>query len=130
MTRDGQGVPRINEYAQDIHASARILFRLIEEILDYSKLESGKATIEENEVNLAEIVRQCATMIATRAAKGEVTLSLDLPAELPHVRGDYRRLLQIVLNLLTNAVKFTPPRGEVAVRAALEGGWRALPHRG
>jgi PAS domain S-box-containing protein len=120
MTRDGQGQPRINEYAQDIHASARILFRLIEEILDYSKLESGKATIEEDEVNLGEIVRQCATMIATRAAKGQVTLSLDLPADLPRVRGDYRRLLQIVLNLLTNAVKFTPPGGGIAVSAALE----------
>lgn len=120
MTRDSRGDPRINEYAQDIHSSARILFRLIEEILDYSKLESGKANIEENEVNLAEIVRQCATMIAARAAKGEIALSLELPIDLPRVRGDYRRLLQIVLNLLTNAVKFTPPSGRVTVTASRE----------
>lgn len=120
MTRDGGGEPRINEYAQDIHSSARILFRLIEEILDLSKLESGKANIEDNEVNLAEIVRQCATMLAARAAKGEIVLSLELPADLPRVRGDYRRLLQILLNLMTNAVKFTPPGGRVTVTASRE----------
>jgi PAS domain S-box-containing protein len=119
MTRDGQAEARIHEYAQDIHSSARILFRLIEEILDLSKLESGKASIEDNEVNLAEIARQCATMLAARAAKANVELALEIPADLPRVRGDYRRRLQIVLNLLTNAVKFTPAGGRVSV-----GAWR------
>ncbi len=121
MTRDRQDETRIHEYAEDIHTSAGLLFRLIEEILDYSKLESGKSTIDESEVNLAEIVRQCATMLATRAAKGAVALVLDLPPDLPRVRGDYRRLLQIVLNLLTNAVKFTPPGGDVRVATGPDG---------
>jgi PAS domain S-box-containing protein len=120
MTRDNAGVARVNEYAGDIHASARILFRLIEEILDYSKLESGKATVDDVAVDLAEIMRQCVTMLSARAAKGEIDLQLSLPADLPRVRGDQRRLLQIVLNLLTNAVKFTPAGGKVAVTADRE----------
>ncbi len=115
MTRDSEPQARIHEYAEDILSSARILFHLIEEILDYSKLESGKTQIEESEVNLAEIVQQCTTMLAGRAAKGDIALVLQTPANLPRVRGDKRRLLQIALNLLTNAVKFTPAGGKVTV---------------
>jgi len=120
LTRATAGESRIHEYAGDIHASARILFRLIEEILDYSKLESGKATIDEAAVDLAEIMQQCTTMLSARAAKGEIGLQLSVPPDLPRVRGDQRRLLQIVLNLLTNAVKFTPPGGQVSVSAVHE----------
>lgn len=120
MTRQESGANRVNEYANDIHASAGILFRLIEEILDYSKLESGKAHIEENQVDFAEIIKQCITMVSARAQKGEIDLTTALAADLPLVRGDYRRLLQIVLNLLTNAVKFTPPQGSITVKAGLE----------
>jgi PAS domain S-box-containing protein len=120
MTRADAGLARINEYAGDIHASAHILFRLIEEILDYSKLESGKATIDDGIVDLGEIMRQCVTMLSSRAAKGGIDLQLSLPPELPRIRGDQRRLLQIVLNLLTNAVKFTPAGGKVSVSAAFE----------
>ncbi len=122
MTRERAEESRVHEYATDIHSSARILFRLIEEILDYSKLESGKATIDEIRVDLAEIMQQCTTMLSARAAKSEIALEIDLPPDLPQVRGDPRRLLQIVLNLLTNAVKFTPPGGKVAVSASLEPG--------
>ncbi|MBI2253978.1 MAG: PAS domain-containing sensor histidine kinase [Proteobacteria bacterium] len=120
MTRNSDPGSRIHEYAGDIHASARILFRLIEEILDYSKLESGKAIIEESAVDLAEIMRQCVTMLSARAAKGDIALELALPPDLPRVRGDQRRLLQIVLNLLANAVKFTPAGGKVSVSAGCE----------
>ncbi|MDY0870293.1 PAS domain-containing sensor histidine kinase [Dongia rigui] len=122
MTRADAQETRVHEYAGDIHASARILFRLIEEILDYSKLESGKATIDEGIVDLAEIMQQCVTMLSARAAKGDIRLHLSLPPDLPRVRGDQRRLLQIVLNLLTNAVKFTPAGGQVSVSAAREPG--------
>ncbi len=120
MTRDTKENGRVNEYASDIHSSAHILFRLIEEILDYSKLESGKAQIDENEVNLGDIVTQCTTMVETRARKGDIGISVDLAPDLPLIRGDYRRILQIVLNLLTNAVKFTPPGGSITVKAAQE----------
>jgi signal transduction histidine kinase len=127
MTRDDRPAARINEYANDIHSSAQILFRLIEEILDYSKLESGKANIEENKVDLAEIIKQCMTMVSARARKGEIELKTEFAANIPFVRGDYRRLLQIVLNLLTNAVKFTPPQGTITVDVSLEkGGGLAL----
>ncbi|MBK8157518.1 MAG: PAS domain-containing sensor histidine kinase [Rhodospirillaceae bacterium] len=120
MTRDAPENARVNEYASDIHSSAHILFRLIEEILDYSKLESGKAHIDENEVNLGEIITQCTTMVSARARKGQIDIDVTLAPDLPMIRGDYRRILQIVLNLLTNAVKFTPPGGAITVKAAQE----------
>jgi len=120
MTNGEPGSGQVNEYANDIHASARILFRLIEEILDFSKLESGKSQIEDNQVDISEIVKQCTMMVAARARKAAVDLNTDIPDDLPRVRGDFRRLLQVVLNLLTNAVKFTPSHGSITIKASLE----------
>jgi PAS domain S-box-containing protein len=118
-TRGNPDLHRFNDYARDIHSSAEILVTLISEILDYSKLESGKSELDEQRVNIAEIVAQCSTMVAERARHGEVRLSTALPSDLPPIRGDRRRLLQVVLNLLTNAVKFTRPGGNVKVAAEI-----------
>lgn len=115
LTKDRPELQRINEYARDIHTSADILVRLISEILDYSKVESGKSALEETEVDFAELIGQCATIVAERARQGEVTLHLPTDTRLPRIFGDGRRLLQVLLNLLTNAVKFTPAGGQVRI---------------
>jgi PAS domain S-box-containing protein len=119
MTRDNADLQRINEYANDIHNSAAILVTLISEILDYSKVESGKLELEEGQVDIAALVDQCATMVAERARQSAIALKIETSPDLPAIRGDQRRLLQIVLNLLTNAVKFTPAGGTVTVATAL-----------
>lgn len=119
MTRDKADLRQINEYAKDIHSSAGILVTLISEILDYSKVESGKMDLEEGLVDFAALIGQCATMVAERARQGEVALQINSSPDLPNIRGDRRRLLQVLLNLLTNAVKFTPPGGSVSVTTAI-----------
>ncbi|MCK6547978.1 ATP-binding protein [Myxococcota bacterium] len=103
------------ECAEVIDLSARTLLGLVDDILDFSKIESGKMPLESVELDLRELVEDCATLSAARAsAKGlEVVTDVD-PALPASVAGDPVRLRQIVLNLLSNAVKFTT-RGEVVV---------------
>lgn len=119
-TRGDGGLDQINDYAKDIHASARILVTLISDILDFAKLESGKSELDEGPVNIGDLIGQCATLVIERARQGGVTLTTPgAGASLPNIRGDRRRMLQILLNLLTNAIKFTLSGGSVAVRAEL-----------
>ena len=121
------GLDQINEYAKDIHASAGILVTLISEILDFAKLESGKSELDEVPVDIGDLIAQCATLVAERARQGGVTLATpETGTHLPTIRGDRRRLLQILLNLLTNAVKFTLSGGKVSVRAELTAGGECI----
>ncbi|MGQ3073614.1 MAG: ATP-binding protein [Ferrovibrionaceae bacterium] len=106
---------RYREYIGDIHASARHLLSLIQDILDLAKAESGRAGVREEEVDLAELATGVLRMLGPRAEEGQVMLRHDWPPALPRVRGESRKLRQILINLLSNAVKFTPAGGEVHV---------------
>lgn len=114
-------VPKYGEYARDIHGAGRHLLTLINAILDLSKSEAGQMTLHAEPMNVAELLHDCARLLQTRAADGNVRLQVDVPADLPAVRADALRLKQILLNLLSNAVKFTLPGGEVHASAALTG---------
>jgi signal transduction histidine kinase len=108
------------EYASDIHNSGRHLLDLINEILDLAKIESGQLSVDFENVDLTEIVSSCYRLMSARAAKGKVALDFALdkvPVAL--VRGEPTRLKQIVLNVLSNAVKFTPPGGRVETSISL-----------
>jgi signal transduction histidine kinase len=109
---------RCADYAHDIHASGRHLLDLINDVLDMSKIEMGHYTLNEQTVDLEEVVRASVGMLAVRAMAGQVTVTCDDFAGL-HLRGDRLAMRQIVLNLLANAVKFTPPGGCVRVGASL-----------
>lgn len=117
----GADVEQINEYARDIYTSAGILVTLINEILDFAKLESGKSELDENRVDVGDLIAQCAPMVFARARQSGIVLTLPTAGDLPVIRGDRRRLLQILVNLLTNAVKFTPAGGTVSVAAEIAG---------
>ncbi len=104
---------RYGEYVSDIHASARHLLSLIQDILDLAKAESGRAGVREEEVDLVELAEGVLRMLGPRAAEGQVTLYWLWPATPPRLRGESRKLRQILINLLSNAVKFTPAGGEV-----------------
>jgi PAS domain S-box-containing protein len=111
------GQMKYADYAKDIHSSGRHLLDLINDILDLSKLEAGKLELRESEVSIRSVVEECLTLIRDRAEKSNVMLISDLEPRLPRLMCDERALKQVVLNFLSNAVKFTPARGEVTLRA-------------
>jgi PAS domain S-box-containing protein len=115
------GNPRYKEYAGDIHSSGKHLLQLINDVLDISKIEAGKAELRDETVEVGEIIEHCAALIHPQATAGSLKVTVDVPPALPCLRGDARALRQILLNLLSNAVKFTPPDGEIRLSARLNG---------
>ncbi|MGB8274200.1 MAG: PAS domain S-box protein [Alphaproteobacteria bacterium] len=113
------GSPRYREYAEDIYQSASHLLAVINDILDISKIEAGKLELYEEDVDLAEVIEICIRLMATRAMEAEVTLETDLPLGLPGLHADSRKVKQVLLNLLSNSVKFTPKGGRVTTSAKL-----------
>jgi len=106
---------RYQEYARDIYSSGSHLLRLIDDILDLSKIEVGRLDLREESLDLGELLVECRRLLMDRARQGEVDLIEHLPADLPMVFVDRLRLKQVLLNLLSNAIKFTPPAGRVTV---------------
>ena len=108
------------EYADDICDSGKHLLQLINDILDLSKVESGMDTLDETDITLYELVNTIRMMVQQRAIKGGVTLTAEVPEALPFLRADERKIKQILLNLSTNAVKFTEPGGQVIIKSWAE----------
>lgn len=123
MTGDMEkfGQPKTQEYAKDIHYSGSHLLRLINEVLDLSKLEVGEIEIAEDEIDVADVIKTCIKMVEGRSIDKKICLSIILKAGLPRLLVDELRFKQILINLLGNAVKFTPPGGEVTVSARVNG---------
>jgi two-component system cell cycle sensor histidine kinase PleC len=115
------GDPRYQDYVKDIHGSGQHLLSLINDILDMAKIEAGKLTLRIEAVSLAEACQDALRLVRTRAEDGELTLLSEVPDTLPVVAADERALKQVLLNLLTNAVKFTPAGGRVRLWARPEG---------
>jgi PAS domain S-box-containing protein len=114
------GRPKYLEYARDIHESGRHLLDLINDILDLAKLEAGKLDLHETEISLGRTIERCFALVWERARQGRVTLRTQAPDGLPLMRGDERAVRQVLLNFLSNAVKFTPEGGAVSVRATFD----------
>jgi signal transduction histidine kinase/ActR/RegA family two-component response regulator len=112
---------RQEEYLHDIHSSGRHLLELLNEILDLSKIEAGKMALEYSSIDLRTVLDDTAAMLRERAATQGVELSMDVADDIDVVHSDVLRLKQIVLNLMTNAVKFTGAGGSVVVRARRRG---------
>ncbi|HZL60518.1 MAG TPA: HAMP domain-containing sensor histidine kinase [Stellaceae bacterium] len=110
------------EYAHDLHASGQHLLQLINDILDLTKIGAGKLDLVEETVDISELIGACVRMMAHRAKSQGLTLSQSVAPDVDSLRGDSRRLRQVMLNLLSNSVKFTPPGGSVAVRCWIEAG--------
>jgi len=113
-------VPAYAGYVRDIHDSAQHLLNIINDILDLSRIEAGKLKLFEVAVDLGGAAQATARLVGERAADSGVRVGLDIDPRLPPLWGDERLIKQILLNLLTNAVKFTPRGGNVTVRAARE----------
>jgi signal transduction histidine kinase len=111
----GPAPPRYRDYAADIHRSGMHLTALINDILDLSKVEAGKLEIHDEIVAPEQVAEACFRLLKDRAFKARLSLHSLVPADAPRLRADGRLVKQILLNLLTNAIKFTPAGGEVRV---------------
>ena len=113
------GHDKYREYSSDIHTSATHLLTLISDILDVSKVEAGKMDLSDTRIHLQELAESCHKLLNHRANQNGVTLFVDVPDGLPDLFADQVRVKQIVLNLLTNAIKFTPTGGRITLAMEL-----------
>lgn len=105
------------EYLSDVHKSSNHLLTLINDILDISKVEAGKLTLNPSPVRLSDLLKNSLTIIKGQANKNGVTLSHKISDVPDTIMADELKLKQIMYNLLSNAVKFTPDRGKVLIKA-------------
>jgi PAS domain S-box-containing protein len=113
------GNERYREYLKDIHASGGHLLSLINDLLDLSKIEAGKLELTFAGVALNDLTQQCVAIMQPQANRERVIIRTSLAPTLPQVIADARSVRQIVLNLLSNSVKFTGAGGQVIVSTAL-----------
>jgi two-component system, cell cycle sensor histidine kinase PleC len=115
------GDAKYAEYARDIHDAATYLRRLINDVLDLSRAEATDFALDVRPVDPAAAVRAGLIMVEDQAKRAGVTLAVDIEPGLPIILTDEERLKQIVLNLTTNAIKFTPSGGRVTVKVRKDG---------
>ena len=116
------GAPRYVEYAKLIHESGGHLLALINGVLDMSKIEAGKFELQEEVFDFAQDAEQALRFVRLQAERKGVTLRMTIAPGAKSIFADRRAVKQILLNLLANAVKFTPRGGEIWIAAAREGG--------
>nr|WP_008192839.1 PAS domain-containing sensor histidine kinase [Roseibium alexandrii] len=114
------GTDRYADYCKDIYSSGTYLLNVINDILDMSKIEAGRMSIETEVVNASEAAEDAARIITGAASEKNIVISADVADNL-HVDVDKRALKQVLLNLLANAVKFTPDHGTVTLKARPRG---------
>jgi signal transduction histidine kinase len=105
------------EYTDAIVMSARHLLAVICDLLEMSRAEAGALTIEEAGVDLAEVVASCRQLLGETAKDKKLRLVVELPQALPHLWADKRLVKQMLLNLISNSIKFTPEGGTITVEA-------------
>lgn len=113
--------PTYREYAGDIHRSGEHLLNLINEILDLSRIEAGRYELSEDALSLLDIAEDCIGMVQLRASAKSITIHEQFEPSLPQIWADEKAIRQVVLNLLSNALKFTSQGGEITVKV----GWTA-----
>jgi signal transduction histidine kinase len=109
-------------YVDDVLEAGRHLLSLINDVLDLAKVEAGRMELELSDVSIPDVLRSGITMHNERAKRSGVELALDIAPEEIKVRADERRVRQVVFNLLSNAVRFTPPQGRIDVSSRLDDG--------
>jgi two-component system, sensor histidine kinase and response regulator len=115
---------RQRQYLQTIHDSGEQLLNIINDILDLSQLEAGKTILQFRTFSLPQMTQTCRQLFIEKAKKSEIDLKVEVNLK-PHqvnFRADYKRIQQIICNLLSNALKFTPAGGKVILRVWREGG--------
>ena len=108
-------IPQYKRAAQDIHSAGSHLMELVNDLLDLAKLESGTTAIQRQKINLVELVKQCADWVRPLTQKSSIELETITRSGTIFYFADPVRMKQVLTNLLTNAVKFTPPGGRITI---------------
>jgi signal transduction histidine kinase len=116
---DGELTERQEAYIRSVHSSGTHLLRLINGILDFSRIEAGKIDVHPEELDLHDLVGECIDTSVPLVRGKPLKIEKDIPLDLPRVRADRTKIKQVLLNLLSNAIKFTAT-GRVLVRVMLE----------
>lgn len=114
------GVPVYKEYAQDIYDSGNHLLKIISEILEVSKIDTGNRELAVTNFRLARALKSCMTIMSSRVDQAKVSVRISLPEDLPEILAEELGIKQIMLNLIGNAIKFTPEGGSVDVTARVD----------
>ena len=120
------GNERYKDYIKDIHASGAHVMSLADDLLDLSKIEAGKLELAFASVDANSVIRECVSLMQPQAARERVIMRVSLHDHLPRVMVDERSLKQIMLNLMSNAVKFNEPGGQVIVSTAVDAAGQAV----
>ncbi len=116
----GEDSARYLEYARDIEASGRYLLSIIEDLLDMSRIELGQVRLVEEPVVIEELGKGVAKFVSHRAQERRIAIEIEGLAALPRIQADPRSLRQALINLLINAIKFSPPSSTVTLSGSLE----------
>ncbi len=117
--------PAYKSYAADIHESGQHLLKLINEILDISRIEAGRYQLAEQPVNITATLQDCRRLLRLRSDGKGIRILTDFAPGLPKLWADERAVRQICLNIISNAIKFTPSGGTVLLRAGMTGAGEA-----
>jgi signal transduction histidine kinase len=109
-------------YVQDVLEAGRHLLSLINDVLDLAKIEAGRIELDLSEVKIPDILRGASSMYSESASRKGIALAVTTEPSEIEITADERRVRQVVLNLVSNAVKFTPPDGRVDISARVEDG--------
>jgi len=118
------GHPRYASYVGDMLGAARHLLKLINDILDLSKIEAGKWELREEPVDVRRLLDAAMRLFRGRDEAARLEIDVDAPAAMPPILADERALKQILINALSNSIKFTPPGGRIRLRARRDGAGR------
>lgn len=114
------GSGKYKEYLGDVHLSAEHLLEIINEVLDMSKIEAGRLELLEEEVDLRDLIGAVVRMMASRVFSSNTEIKMSVPSDLPRMWADHRLIRQVLINLMTNAIKFSPDGGEISVGAGIQ----------
>ncbi len=117
----GEVPDKIRDVQQRVQNSGRHLLGLINDVLDLSKIEAGQFTLSLTDYSMQEVVQTVVVAVESLAAEKKLALKVSVPPDLPPGKGDERRIIQVLLNLVGNAIKFTET-GEVGIRATASDG--------
>lgn len=112
------GNPKYVEYARDIRSSGEYLLSLVNDLLDISRIEAGQMPLTMEDISIDELIDESLNLVKEKAINNGVSLVINIPQDMPLVHADRRALFQIIINLLSNALKYTPEGGTITIAAS------------